>query len=60
MITHRVEDGRCVAESTVTGVLGDGETQLDACLCLLEALEGQIEITLELGNLDNLRAPGAA
>jgi len=60
MITHRVDDGMCVAESKVTGLLGDGETQLDACMCLLEALEGQIEVTLELGDLENLRAPEAA
>ena len=54
MITHRVEDGRCIAESTVTGVIGDGDSQLDACMCLLEALELQIEVKLEYEHLGNL------
>lgn len=57
MIVHTVEDGKCIAESTVTGVLGSGDTQLDACMCLLEAIELQIEETVEYGDLDNLLAP---
>jgi hypothetical protein len=60
-LTYPKDDpGVCIAESTVTGVIGSGSCHEAAYISLLEALELQIEETLESGNLDNLRAPEAA
>ena len=43
MITHRVEDGRCIAESTATNSQGCGNTQLEACISLLGTMEARQE-----------------
>lgn len=62
IVTHKALRLLCcrgwwTAESTVTGLVGDGATREAAYLSLLESTELQIEETVKLGNLQNLVIP---
>ncbi len=62
IVTHKALRLLCcrgwwIAESTVTGLVGDGATREAAYLSLLESMELQIEETVKSGNLQNLVMP---